>query len=93
MAHNPITYDYTTVEPIPVGVRATKKSLWDGQQWVDAISYRIPRITRDQIAWLKQTFGPPFVHHPRCYWAASSAGQYAVMCEQVYNFFLLKWNE
>ena len=76
---------YTDAVPVPyVPVR---KQVWDGQEFVPVVMYRITGgLTQDQKDWLHDTFGSS---GPR--WSYSKTSGYWTADEQVFMMFSLRW--
>jgi hypothetical protein len=73
-------------------VQRVRKQMWDGNQWVETVNYRIPQLVSSQERdWLYATFGGQNIHRLGQYWCYSRSGDYTVMDEQVYMMYTLKW--
>jgi hypothetical protein len=67
------------------------KKVWNGTDFVEVTYRRCGIPTLEQRQWLVATFGPAGSFRVGQYWNYSNSGNYAMMDEQVYTWFKLKW--
>ena len=69
------------------------KKVWNGTEFVSMQFRRCAIPSLEQRQWLIETFGPAGNYTAGQYWNYSNTGAYAMMEEQVYTWFKLKWSK
>ena len=69
-----------------------RKQVWNGEKFLSMTLYKHIGLPSDEkMAWLEKTYGRPGIYLAGRFWDYSRSGNYALMDEQVYAWYQLKW--
>ena len=92
LASNKVEVTYVTEVELPPPV---KKQVWDPdtQEFVPMTLYKRAGVPNDEkLRWLEKTYGQPGTYRNGQFWDFSRAGNFTVMDEQVYTWYMMKWS-